>query len=60
METKHFDGLDAAVEAVPKLMETAKATDAKIVAFVRERPIVALAAALAAGYVVGRVISRFG
>jgi len=37
-----------------------EAADDELVAFVRERPIVALCAALAAGYLVGRVISRLG
>jgi hypothetical protein len=60
METKHVGGLDAAAEAVPKIVDAAKAADAKIVALVRERPVAALCAALAAGYVVGRVISRLG
>jgi hypothetical protein len=60
MENKYDGGLGAAADAVPRLVETAKATDAKIVAFVRERPLAALVTALAVGYVVGRVVSRFG
>jgi hypothetical protein len=60
METRHFDGLDAAGEVIPKLVDKAKATDEKLIELVRERPIVALCAALAAGYLVGRVVSRFG
>jgi ElaB/YqjD/DUF883 family membrane-anchored ribosome-binding protein len=63
MGTMDFDGLDglgAAEEVVPRLVQKAKAADEKVVAFVRERPVVALVAALAAGYVVGRLISRFG
>jgi ElaB/YqjD/DUF883 family membrane-anchored ribosome-binding protein len=60
METTHFDGLGAAEEVVPELVQKAKAADEKLVAFVRERPVVALCAALAAGYLVGRVISRLG
>jgi hypothetical protein len=60
METRHLDGLGAAGEVVPKIVQKVKATDEKLVAFVRERPVVALVAALAAGYLVGRVLSRFG
>jgi hypothetical protein len=60
METTHFNGLGAAAEVVPELVHKAKAADEKLVTFVRERPVVALCAALAVGYLVGRVISRFG
>ena len=60
METTHFDGLGAAQEIVPQLVHQAKAADEKLVEFVRERPIVALCAVLAAGYLVGRLVSRFG
>jgi ElaB/YqjD/DUF883 family membrane-anchored ribosome-binding protein len=60
METTHFDGLGAVEDVVPKLIQKAQAADEKVVALVRERPIVALCAALAVGYLVGRVASRFG
>jgi ElaB/YqjD/DUF883 family membrane-anchored ribosome-binding protein len=60
MEPMHFNGLGAAAEVVPELVHQAKAADAKVVAFVRERPVVALCAVLAAGYLVGRLVSRFG
>ncbi len=63
METNHFDGLDGlggVAEVAPRLVQKAKAADEKLVAFVRERPIVALCAVLAAGYLVGRLVSRFG
>lgn len=60
METTQFDGLGAAAEVVPQLVQKAKTADAKLVAFVRERPVAALCVALAAGYIVGRAISRFG
>lgn len=60
METTHVDGLGEVADVVPALVRKAKETDEKIVAFVRERPVIALAAALAAGYLVGRVISRLG
>jgi hypothetical protein len=60
MEMDQFDGLSAIAEVAPELAQRAKAADDKLVAFVRERPITALVAALAAGYLVGRVISRLG
>jgi len=63
MGTMHFDGLDglgAAEDVVPKLVQKAKAADEKLVAFVKERPVATLVAALAVGYLVGRVVSRLG
>ena len=60
MDTTHFDGLGGIDEVVPKLVQKAKATDEKLVAIVREQPVLALCAALALGYLVGRVASRFG
>lgn len=60
MDTTQFDGLGAAEEVVPQLVQKAKAVDDKLVALVRERPLTVLCAALAAGYIVGRVFSRFG
>jgi ElaB/YqjD/DUF883 family membrane-anchored ribosome-binding protein len=60
MDVTHFDGLGAALEAAPQLVQRAKDADEKLVAFVRQRPLVALCTALAAGYVVGRLVSRFG
>ncbi len=60
METTHLDGMGGAEEIAPRLVQKAKDADEKLVAFVRERPLVALCAALAAGYVVGRVFSRLG
>jgi hypothetical protein len=60
MDRAEFDGLGALVDAAPQLAQRVKAADDKLVAFVRERPITALAAALVAGYLVGRAVSRFG
>jgi ElaB/YqjD/DUF883 family membrane-anchored ribosome-binding protein len=57
MDANHVNGAE---EMVPKLVQKARSADEKVVAFVRERPVVALAAALAAGYLVGRIISRLG
>jgi ElaB/YqjD/DUF883 family membrane-anchored ribosome-binding protein len=48
------DGL----QLVPKVVEGVKHADDKLVAFVKERPLVALGAALAVGYVIGRVLTR--
>ena len=59
-ETDHVDGVTAIAEALPKIMQKAKNADDDLVAFVRRRPLTALATALAVGYVVGRVASRFG
>jgi ElaB/YqjD/DUF883 family membrane-anchored ribosome-binding protein len=60
MNTKHVNGLSGAEEMVPKIVQKVHRADEKVVALVRERPVVALATALAVGYLVGRVISRFG
>ena len=60
MNSKHFDGLSGPEDVVPKIVQKVRAADDKLVELVRERPVVALVAALAAGYVIGRVVSRFG
>ncbi len=60
METAQVNGLNAGNEVVPKIVESVKSADDKIVTFVQQRPVVALCAAVALGYVVGRVFSRFG
>lgn len=57
MSTKNVDGAE---EMVPEIVEKMQLADEKLVAFVRERPLVALGTALAVGYVVGRIVSRFG
>jgi ElaB/YqjD/DUF883 family membrane-anchored ribosome-binding protein len=46
--------------AMPKVMRQVKRADDKLVAFVEERPIVALGVALALGYMVGRLMTRLG
>jgi ElaB/YqjD/DUF883 family membrane-anchored ribosome-binding protein len=46
--------------AVPKVMRQVKRADDKLIAFVEERPIVALGVAVAVGYMVGRLFSRRG
>lgn len=60
METVHLEGLDPTGEILPELARKAKEADAKLVAFVKERPVAALATALLAGYLVGRLVSRYG
>jgi hypothetical protein len=60
MEGTHFDGWGGADEVAPRLLQKAKDVDDRLVTFVRERPVAALCVALAAGYLVGRVVSRLG
>lgn len=60
MNTRDFDGLRSPEEVVPKIVQKVQRADDKLVELVRERPLVALATAVAVGYVVGRVMSRFG
>jgi ElaB/YqjD/DUF883 family membrane-anchored ribosome-binding protein len=57
MSAKESDG---AAEMVPQIVEKVQLADEKLVAFVRERPVAALGAALAVGYVIGRIFSRLG
>lgn len=60
MNTRHVDGAPRAEELVPQIVQKMQSVDEKVVAFVRERPVVAIAAALAVGYLVGRIVSRVG
>jgi hypothetical protein len=60
MNTRRVDGLSGPEEVVPKIVTKVRGADEKVVALVRERPLVALATAVAVGYLVGRVVSRFG
>jgi len=46
--------------AMPKVIRQVKRADDKLVAFVEERPIVALGVAVALGYMVGRLMTRLG
>ena len=43
---------------IPRVVDGVKRADDKLVTFVQERPLVALGAALAIGYVIGRVLTR--
>jgi ElaB/YqjD/DUF883 family membrane-anchored ribosome-binding protein len=43
---------------LPRVAQTVKVADDKVVAFVRERPVVAVCAAVAVGYLLGRLFTR--
>lgn len=45
---------------VPKMMERVKSADDKVVTFVKKRPLVAVGAAVAVGYMIGRIFTRIG
>ena len=45
---------------IPRMVDGVKRADDRLVGFVKERPLVALGAALALGYVVGRVLTSRG
>jgi hypothetical protein len=45
---------------VTKIVEGVKRADDRLVTFVQERPVVALCAAVAVGYVVGRIFTKIG
>jgi ElaB/YqjD/DUF883 family membrane-anchored ribosome-binding protein len=49
-----------ALEAVAKTADQIKRFDEELIERVRERPIIAVGIALAAGYVLGRIFSRWG
>jgi ElaB/YqjD/DUF883 family membrane-anchored ribosome-binding protein len=49
-----------ALRAVAKTADEIKRIDGEIIERVRERPLVAVGIALAAGYVIGRIFSRWG
>ena len=65
-ETEHVEAdgtaasLRAAIDSMPAVMKQVKRADEKLVAYVREQPLVAIGAALGLGYVLGRVFSRVG
>lgn len=60
MNGTQTDNREALEDALPQIVEKVRSADDRLVAFVRERPVVALATALAVGYLVGRVVSRLG
>jgi ElaB/YqjD/DUF883 family membrane-anchored ribosome-binding protein len=52
-------GLNGHTPLMPKVVRQVKTADDKVVAFVRERPLFAVSAALVLGYMIGRVLTRF-
>jgi len=51
-------GLNGHTPLLPKVVQGVKSADDKLVTFVRERPLVAVGAALLVGYMLGRVLTR--
>ena len=49
---------NGAAPLLPRVVDRVKGADDKLVTFVNERPIAALCAALAIGYVIGRIATR--
>lgn len=45
---------------VPKVVDQVKSADDKMVTFVKERPLIAIGAAVAVGYMIGRIFTRIG
>jgi hypothetical protein len=65
MDERDFDveagdrsSLNGHRHVVPKIVQGVKSADDKIVSFVRERPVAAVCAALAVGYLIGRIFTR--
>jgi hypothetical protein len=58
MESEQVSGLNGHSQFVPKLVHEVKRADDKLVTFVRERPVVAVCAAMALGYMIGRIFTR--
>jgi hypothetical protein len=54
------NGGEGARAALPRAMDGVRRADDRLVTFVKERPLVAIGAALALGYVLGRVATRIG
>lgn len=54
------DGEEREDALVPRVVGGLRQADETLVAFVQERPLVAVGAALAVGYVLGRVLPRVG
>lgn len=52
------NGLNGHAPLLPKVVQGVKSADDKLVTFVRERPLVAVGAALLVGYMIGRVLTR--
>jgi ElaB/YqjD/DUF883 family membrane-anchored ribosome-binding protein len=55
---KHNGGAAPADHAFEKFVSDLEALDEEVRRFVRDKPLIALGAAVAAGYVIGRILSR--
>ena len=51
-------GLNGHAPLFPKVVRGVKTADDRLVTLVRERPLLAVGAALVLGYVIGRVVTR--
>jgi hypothetical protein len=58
-DARHSEG-SPALRAISRSADQIRNADKEIIERVRERPLVAVAIALAAGYIVGRAFSRWG
>ena len=52
------NGMRGPAAVLPNIVREAKSADDKLVGLVRERPIIAICAAMAVGYMIGRVFTR--
>ncbi len=55
---EHHGANGHAKTSVPSFVAGVKTADERVVAFVQERPIAALCAAAAVGYVIGRIFTK--
>jgi hypothetical protein len=60
MSQPQGNGRHPAGSVVPKIVSGVRSADERLVQLVRERPVAAVCTALAAGYMLGRIISRLG
>jgi ElaB/YqjD/DUF883 family membrane-anchored ribosome-binding protein len=51
---------DSARQAIHRTAGEVRRMDRELVALVRERPLASVAVAVAAGYLIGRIFSKFG
>ena len=58
-ESDRSNGVNG-VATLPKMVRRVKRADEQLVSFVQERPVAALCAAIAVGYMVGRLFTRRG
>ena len=60
MDTADSNSFRGYYDVVPKIVESARRFDRRVVTAMRERPLLAISAALLTGYLLGRLVSRFG